>query len=123
MYPPRSQRNEGRKKARKPKIGKAWIITNLVLLLMIVGLFGYYYIFEHDNSGSLAENAGYSQTEKKIQSESASEERSTPSVSENVTALSNKQLDEGPHADKQFADDETKQSAVSRHKPSSRDNV
>ncbi|QYK61400.1 CapA family protein [Paenibacillus sp. S25] len=113
MYPPRSQRNEGRKKARKPKIGKVWIITNLVLLLMIVGLFGYYYIFEHDNSGSLAENARYSQTEKKIQTGSASEELPTPSVSESVTALSNKQLDEGPHADKQFADNETKQSAAS----------
>ncbi|KAF6581210.1 CapA family protein [Paenibacillus sp. EKM212P] len=119
MYPPRSQRNEGRKKARKPKIGKAWIFTNLVLLLMIVGLFGYYYILEHDNSGSLAENGGYSQTEKKIQTGSASEERSTPSVSENDTALSNKQLDEGPHADKQFADNETKQSAASdtSHRP------
>lgn len=119
MYPPRSQRNEGRKKARKPKIGKAWIFTNLVLLLMIVGLFGYYYIFEHDNSGSLGENAEHSQTEKKIQTGFASEERSTPSVSESDTALSNKQLDEGPHADKQFADDETKQSAVSdtSHRP------
>ncbi|WDM23633.1 CapA family protein [Paenibacillus polymyxa] len=119
MYPPRSQRNEGRKKARKPKIGKAWIITNLFLLLMIVGLFGYYYILEHDNSGSLAENAEYSQTEKKIQTGSASEERSTPSVSENDTALSNKQLDESPNADKQFADDETKQSAASdtNHRP------
>ncbi|ADM69523.1 Capsule biosynthesis protein CapA [Paenibacillus polymyxa E681] len=119
MYPPRSQRNEGRKKARKPKIGKAWIITNLVLLLMIVGLFGYYYILEHHNSGSLAENAEYSQTEKKIQTGSASEERSTPSVSENDTALSNKQLDESPNADKQFADDETKQSVASdtNHRP------
>ncbi|MGQ3478910.1 CapA family protein [Paenibacillus sp. TY11] len=113
MYPPRSQRNESRKKARKPKIGKAWIITNLVLLFMIVGLFGYYYIFERDNSGSLAENAGYSQTKKKIQTGSASEEHSTtPSVSENVTALSNKQQDEGPNVDKQFADDETKQAAA-----------
>ncbi|WP_342428637.1 CapA family protein [Paenibacillus sp. FSL L8-0158] len=119
MYPPRSQRNEGRKKARKPKIGKAWIFTNLVLLLMIVGLFGYYYIFKHDNSGSLVENAGYSQTEKKIQTGSASEERFTPSVSENDTALSNKQLDEGPNADRQFADNETKQSAAldTSHRP------
>ncbi|AZH28897.1 CapA family protein [Paenibacillus sp. M-152] len=71
MYPPRSQRNEGRKRARKPKIGKAWIITNLVLLFMIVGLFSYYYIFEHDSSGSLAENAKYSQTEKNIQTGSS----------------------------------------------------
>ncbi|WP_311082426.1 CapA family protein [Paenibacillus polymyxa] len=113
MYPPRSQRNEGRKKARKPKIGKAWIITNLILLLMIVGLFGYYYILEHGHSGSFAENAGYSQTEKKIQTGSTSEERSTPSVSENDTALSNKQLGESPNADKQFADDQTKQSVAS----------
>ncbi|AUO09432.1 poly-gamma-glutamate biosynthesis protein [Paenibacillus jamilae] len=84
MYPPRSQRNEGRKRARKPKIGKAWIITNLVLLFMIVGLFGYYYIFEHDSSGSLAENAKYSQTEKNIQTGSANDENSTPSGSEDV---------------------------------------
>ncbi|KAF6582650.1 CapA family protein [Paenibacillus sp. EKM211P] len=85
MYPPRSQRNEGRKKARKPKIGKAWIITNLVLLLMIVGLFGYYYIFERDSSASLAENAQYSQTEKNIQTGSANDdEYPTPSGSEEV---------------------------------------
>ncbi|MGG4220520.1 CapA family protein [Paenibacillus jamilae] len=85
MYPPRSQRNEGRKRARNPKIGKAWIITNLVLLFMIVGLFGYYYIFERNSSGSLAENAKYSQTEKNIQTESAKDdEHSTPSGSENV---------------------------------------
>ncbi|UQQ36986.1 CapA family protein [Paenibacillus polymyxa] len=85
MYPPRSQRNEGRKKARKPKIGKAWIITNLVLLLMIVGLFGYYYIFERDSSDSLAENAQYSQTEKNIQTGSANDdEYPTPSGSEEV---------------------------------------
>ncbi|MEK5405947.1 CapA family protein [Paenibacillus sp. FSL W8-0439] len=85
MYPPRSQRNEGRKKARKPKIGKAWIITNLVLLLMIVGLFGYYYIFERDSSASLAENAQYSQTKKNIPTGSANDdEYPTPSGSEEV---------------------------------------
>ncbi|KAE8558732.1 CapA family protein [Paenibacillus polymyxa] len=85
MYPPRSQRNEGRKRAKKPKIGKAWIITNLVLLLMIVGLFGYYYIFERDSSDSLAENAQYSQTEKNIQTGSANDdEYPTPSGSEEV---------------------------------------
>ncbi|MDN4077185.1 CapA family protein [Paenibacillus polymyxa] len=85
MYPPRSQRNEGRKKARKPKIGKAWIITNLVLLLMIVGLFGYYYIFERDSSASLAENAQYSQTKKNIPTGSANDdEYPTPSGSGEV---------------------------------------
>ncbi|KZE66571.1 poly-gamma-glutamate biosynthesis protein [Paenibacillus jamilae] len=85
MYPPRSQRNEGRKRTRKPKIGKPWIITNLVLLFMIVGLFGYYYIFERDSSGSRADNAEYSQTKKNTHTESANDDKnSIPLVSENV---------------------------------------
>ncbi|WP_025715835.1 CapA family protein [Paenibacillus sp. 1-18] len=111
MYPPRSQRNEGRKKTRKTKIGKAWILTNLVLLLMIIGLFGYYYIFERDNSSSLADNGELSQSEKKIQTGSTGEGGASAPVSKNVTALSSKQLDEGSDVDKQATDDGAKQAA------------
>jgi poly-gamma-glutamate capsule biosynthesis protein CapA/YwtB (metallophosphatase superfamily) len=103
MYPSRSKPNEGRKKARKIKIGKAWIMTNLVLLLMIIGLFGYYYIFERGSS-SLADNEELSQSAKKFSTGSAGEEQSSVPVSKNVTALSNKQLNDGSNADEQAAD-------------------
>ncbi|MEC0180836.1 CapA family protein [Paenibacillus peoriae] len=109
MSPSRSKRNEGRKKARKTKIGKAWIMTNLVLLLMIIGLFGYYYIFERGSS-TLADNGELSQSAKKISSESAGEERSSGPVSKNVTALANNQLNEGPKPDERATNDGTRQS-------------
>lgn len=111
MYPPRSQKNEGRKKARKRKIGKAWIITNLVLLLMIAGLFGYYYIFEHGKSSSLAENAGLLQQENKAKTDSAGGGQSSSPIRENVTAVSNEQLDDSSNGDEQAADDKTEQSS------------
>lgn len=85
MYLPRSQRNKGWKKARKPRIGKAWIMTNVVLLLMIVGLFGYYYIFERGSSSPLAENAELSQSEKNVQAGSAGKGRSAVPMSETRT--------------------------------------
>ncbi|EHS58551.1 CapA family protein [Paenibacillus sp. Aloe-11] len=110
MHPPRTKRNEGRKKARKIKIGKAWIMTNLVLLLMIIGLFGYYYIFERGSS-TLADNAEPSQSQQNVQPESSGEERSSIPVSKNVTALSSKQLNDGSNVDEQAADDGTKQAA------------
>ncbi|MET3209217.1 UNVERIFIED_CONTAM: poly-gamma-glutamate capsule biosynthesis protein CapA/YwtB (metallophosphatase superfamily) [Paenibacillus sp. PvR008] len=109
MYPPRSQKNEGRKKARKRKIGKAWIITNLVLLLMIAGLFGYYYIFEHGKSSSLAENAGLLQQENKAKTDSAGGGQSSSRIRKNVTAVSNEQLDDSFNGDEQAADDKTEQ--------------
>ncbi|WP_226000761.1 CapA family protein [Paenibacillus sp. BJ-4] len=109
MYPPRSQRNEGRKITRKTKIGKAWILTNLVLLLMIIGLFGYYYIFERGGSSSLADNEEHSQSEKKIHTGSTGEGEASAPVSKNFTALSSKQLNEGSDVDEQAADDGAKQ--------------
>ncbi|MGW8956380.1 CapA family protein [Paenibacillus sp. NPDC055715] len=103
MYPPRSQKNEGRKKAKKQKIGKAWIITNLVLLLMIAGLFGYYYIFEHGKSSSFAENNGLLQQENKAKTDSAGGGQSSSPIRENVTAVSNEQLDNSSNGDEQAA--------------------
>ncbi|MFK4344039.1 MULTISPECIES: CapA family protein [unclassified Paenibacillus] len=111
MYPPRSQKNEGRKKARKRKIGKAWIITNLVLLLMIVGLFGYYYIFEHRESSSLAENAGLLQQENKAKTDSAGGGQSSSPIRENVTAVSNEQMDDSSNGGEQADDDKTEHSS------------
>jgi poly-gamma-glutamate synthesis protein (capsule biosynthesis protein) len=113
MYPPRSQKNEGRKKARKRKIGKAWMITNLVLLLMIVGLSGYYYIFERGNSGSLAENGGLSQPESKIETDSTGREQTSDPARTNVAAEPNEQPGDKPKEDEQAANAGTKQQSDS----------
>lgn len=111
MHPPKSQKNAGRKKAGKAKIGKAWILTNLVLLLMIIGLFGYYYIFERSNNSTLADNAELLQSEQNVQPESPGKERPSASVSKNVTALANNQLNEGTKPDERTAYAGTRQPA------------